>query len=76
MIGCMGPLLLKKIYSSYKDLELDYISFLHTFLSILNISRNDKSFDKKIFQFFFPLIEITSTCILCFCLIRNFIFRD
>jgi hypothetical protein len=53
MIGCMGPLLLKKIYSSYKDLELDYISFLHTFLSILNISRNDKSFDKKIFQFFF-----------------------
>jgi hypothetical protein len=52
MTGCMGALMLKKIYNVYKDLELDHISFLHTFSNILNILKNDKSLDRKIFLFF------------------------
>jgi len=62
MIGCMGTTLLKRTLNSYNDLKLNNISFLHTFLGILDILRNDKSIDKKILQsIFFPLIEITST---------------
>jgi len=61
MTSFVGPPLLKMIYSAYKDIELDYISFLHTFFSILDILRTDKSLDKKIFQFIiFPLFKITS----------------
>lgn len=48
----MGALMLKKIYNLYKDLELDHISFLHTLSNILNILKNDKSLDRKIFLFF------------------------
>ncbi len=48
----MGALMLKKIYNLYKDLELDHISFLRTFSNILNILKNDKSLDRKIFLFF------------------------
>jgi hypothetical protein len=62
MIVCMGRPLLNRTYSSYKDIKLDYISFLHMFLGILYILRNDKRLDIKIFQSIcFPLIQITST---------------
>jgi hypothetical protein len=60
MIGFMGPPLLKKILGLY--LQLDYNFFSHTFSSILDILRIDKSHDRKIFELIFlPLIEITST---------------
>jgi len=53
MIGCIVPPLLKMTLSSYNDLKLDYISFLHRFLSILYILKNDKSFDNKNSNLFF-----------------------
>jgi hypothetical protein len=44
----MGPPFLKRTYNLYKDLELDYISFLNMFLGILNILKIDKSPNIKI----------------------------
>ncbi len=60
MTSFMGPPLLKRIY---KTLLIARLHFLFTYvLSILNILRDDKSHERKIFQLIVcPLNEITST---------------
>jgi hypothetical protein len=57
-----GSTIIEYDFSSYKDIKLDYISFLHMFLGILYNLRNDKCLDIKIFESIcFPFSQITST---------------